>query len=118
MKSSRQNISDGLRAWEEGAYDLLLQVANRAGELALKAKASYLTKLGWQEVPGENGGVAWKAPLTFTGKPHYFDLESAYALETEGEGLIAYSTKELTGELLRAKDEALGSALEAAYTVI
>jgi hypothetical protein len=39
-------------------------------------------------------------------------LETAYALETDGEGIIAYSTQELTTERLRAADIAFMDALE------
>jgi hypothetical protein len=70
----------------------------------------FLIANGWKEVHGW-----WQAPLTITGKPHYFSLEGAYALETEGEGILAYSTQELHGELLKAADVASNEAKEAAY---
>lgn len=71
-------------------------------------KKTFLIGLGWKEVFGE-----WQAPVTFTGKPHYFALETAYALETTGEGIIAYATESLTGELLQAADVAFIDAQEA-----
>jgi hypothetical protein len=70
----------------------------------MRHQEAFLIEHGWKPVPGDNGGVAWKAPLTVTGKAHYFALDAAYELETTGPGILAYSTEELTGELLRAKD--------------
>ena len=70
----------------------------------------FLLKNGWKEV----AGGWWQAPITFTGKPHYFALEAAYELETTGEGIVAYATQELTGELLRAADVAFMESQEAA----
>lgn len=101
MAASDCNIAD----YEIDALNMLVDLG----------KKTFLVQLGWQEVPGDNGCTAWKAPLTFTGKPHYFDLEAAYALETVGEGIAAYSTQELTGELLRAADVAFMDRQETAY---
>ena len=78
-------------------------------------KKIYLLQKGWREVPGDNGATEWLAPVTFTGKGHYFALEAAYALEADGEGIVAYATQELTGELLRANDVASMQAREDAY---
>jgi len=77
-------------------------------------KAKYLLKLGWKPVPGENGGTAWQAPVTLTGKPHFFDLDAAYELETIGVGCWAYSGQEALIEALMAQDEAFMEASEAA----
>jgi hypothetical protein len=73
-------------------------------------KVAFLVENGWKFVYGW-----WEAPITFTGKPLYFDLDAAYALETTGEGIMAYAAQELTGELLRAKDVALAEAAEARF---
>jgi hypothetical protein len=75
-------------------------------------KGEFLLINGWKPVPAGGLAVAWQAPLTLTGKPHYFDLDTAYWLEIDGPGILAYSTEELTGELLKAQDVAFMSDLE------
>ena len=72
-------------------------------------KSEFLIRNGWKQVYAG----WWQAPLTLTGKAHYFDLDAAYELETTGQGILAYSTEELTGELLRAKDRDYMADLEA-----
>ena len=93
----------------ERLYDFDIDALNL---LVTLAKKTFLLQIGWREVPGDNDATEWLAPVSFTGKPHYFDLETAYALETDGEGIIAYSTQELTTERLRAADIAFMDALE------
>ena len=62
-------------------------------------KATFLIENGWIPIPGQS----WKAPVTF-GRPLYFDLETAYALETTGVGVWAYAAdQELVGQM-RASD--------------
>ena len=100
MAASDCNIADG----EVDALELLVSIG----------KKTFLLQLGWREVPGNNGGTAWLAPVTFT-KPLYFDLETAYTLETTGEGIVAYATQELTGEFLKGNDVAFMDAQETAY---
>jgi hypothetical protein len=82
--------------------------------LVFIAKKTFLLHLGWKEVPGDNGATEWLAPVTFT-KPLYFALEAAYALEADGEGIVAYATQELTGELLKSNDMAFMESQEADY---
>jgi hypothetical protein len=101
MAASDCNIADE----EVEALELLVDIG----------KKTFLLQNGWREVPGDNGATEWLAPVTFTGKGHYFALEAAYALETDGEGIVAYATQELTGELLRANDVASMQAAEDAY---
>jgi hypothetical protein len=52
--------------------------------------------------------------VTLTGRPHYFALDAAYELETEGPGVWTYSAEEALAGLLKAKDVAFMEAAEAA----
>ena len=74
---------------------------------------SFLVENGWIEVPGENGGTAWM--IDVAGTPHYFALEAAYELESNGTGRYSLAGDEALAGLLRANDVALGEAEEAAY---
>jgi hypothetical protein len=82
--------------------------------LVSTGKKTFLLQNGWREVPGDNGATEWLAPVTFT-KPLYFALDAAYALEANGEGIVAYATQELNAELLRAADVDFMQAKEDAY---
>jgi hypothetical protein len=67
-------------------------------------KVDFLKSIGWKEVPGETEEMVWKAPITFTGTPHYFSLDDAYDLEVNGEGIYEYSADDVQTEELHIED--------------
>jgi len=75
----------------------------------------YLFETGWREVPAGHGRTCWRSPVDLTGKGHYFSLEAAYALETTGEGIWAYSVRQSLAGAVRGQDVALNEAQEHAY---
>jgi hypothetical protein len=77
------------------------------------AMKRFLVENGWIEVPGENGGTAWM--IDVAGTPHYFALEAAYELDSNGTGRYSLAGDEALIGLLRANDVVLGEAQEAAY---
>lgn len=64
-------------------------------------KTQYLTEHGWQEVPARVG-TCWR--YSFGGKDFYFELEAAYLLETEGDGIIAYATNQNLADQFKSED--------------
>jgi hypothetical protein len=62
----------------------------------------YLTEHGWREVSGADPD-SWQAPITLTGKPHYFTAAAALELERSG-GLYAYSAESLMAEIRHSED--------------